>query len=290
MQVKLRKTLATATFSAALMAFSAAAGLAQAQVAAPTPAAPAATPAAAPAPAGQAPVDVETYLLGNGDVVEITVVGGTDGPMRVQIQSDGTILLPLIGSVDAGGKTVLQLRNMISEKLKAGGYYTTPAVNVAVISYTSRYVTVLGEVARPGPVPIERSYRLSDILARVGGVRDVNAKIVKLRREDGTELTLNAADIAIGGPNEDPVIKAGDKIFVPTPQMFYVLGQVSRPGNYPMEAGMTMRKALAVAGGVTQLGSIKKVKIIRKGEELKKYDPDDVIQVGDVIDVGERFF
>src|SRR3546814_1409215 len=108
--------------------------------------------------------------------------------MRVQIHSDGSILLPLIGNINAGGKTVLQLRDMISSALKSGGFYTTPAVNVTIVTFASRYVTVLGEVAQPGAVPIDRAYRVSDILARVGGVKGGSTKIVKLRRADGTDL------------------------------------------------------------------------------------------------------
>ena len=285
MNVKPTKIIATVALGVASLA----SGLAQAQAQLPQ----TTTPAPAAGAAAQPPIAspaIETYLLGTGDIIEISIVGGAEGPMRVQIQSDGTILLPLIGTVQAGGKTVLQLRNLISDKLKSGGFYATPAVNVAVISYTSRYITVLGEVNRPGPVAIEREYRVSDILARVGGVKDASVKIIKLRREDGTELTLDVSSIAAGGPEDDPIIKAGDKLYVPTAQTFYVLGQVGRPGTYPVEDGMTLRKALAVAGGLTQLGSKKKVKVIRDGEEMKKYDLDAPIEIGDVIEVGERFF
>ncbi|MCJ2180049.1 SLBB domain-containing protein [Novosphingobium album (ex Hu et al. 2023)] len=268
MQVKLMKTFAALASGLACVALS----VAQAQ------------------PTAEVGAMTNGYVLGPGDVIEVAVVGGSEGPMRVQIQSDGSILLPLIGNVGAGGKTVLQLRDAISSALKSGGFYTTPAVNVTIVTYASRYVTVLGEVAQPGAVPIDRAYRVSDILARVGGIRGSNAKIVKLRRADGAELSLDIAKIATGGPDEDPFVAPGDKIFVPTAQTFYVLGQVGRPGNYPVEDGMTLRKALAVAGGITQLGSMKKVKVTRGGTELKNYDLDAPIEIGDVIEVGERFF
>ncbi|MCT2398408.1 SLBB domain-containing protein [Novosphingobium mangrovi (ex Huang et al. 2023)] len=268
MQFKPRKTIAVLAMGVACLA----AGLAQAQ------------------PVPPPPAMAEGYVLGPGDMIEVSVVGGNEGPMRVQIQSDGSILLPLIGNVTAGGKTVLQLRDDISTALQAGGFYTTPAVNVTIVTYASRYVTVLGAVAQPGAVPIERAYHVSDILARVGGVKDGSAKIVKIRRADGTELSLDIAGIATGGPDEDPIVAPGDKIFVPTAQTFYALGQVTRPGNYAVEEGMTLRKALAVAGGLTQLGSKKKVKVIRDGKELEHVGLDDPIEIGDVIEVGERFF
>lgn len=267
MQVKLMKTIAALASGIACLAM----GVAQAQT------------------APEAAAMVDGYVLGSGDVIEVAIVGGSEGPMRVQIQTDGSILLPLIGNISAGGKTVLQLRDTIGSALKSGGYYTTPAVNVTIVTYASRYVTVLGEVGQPGAVPIDRAYHVSDILARVGGIRS-GAKIVKIRRAEGTELSLDVAKIATGGPDEDPLVAPGDKIFVPTAQTFYVLGQVGRPGNYPVEDAMTLRKALAVAGGITQLGSKKKIKVTRAGTELKNYDLDAPIQIGDVIEVGERFF
>ncbi|WP_292960621.1 SLBB domain-containing protein [Novosphingobium sp. UBA1939] len=250
---------------------------------------------ASPVLAQQAPMApgalmTEGYILGTGDIIEVVVVGDTQGPARVQIQTDGTIQLPLVGTVHAGGTSVLQLRDMIGQALKKGGYYTNPAINVTIVNYASRYVVVLGEVSQPGMVPIDRAYRVSDILARVGGVKTSGAKLLKLRRADGKELSLDISKIAIGGPDEDPLVAPGDKLFVPTAQTFYISGQISRPGNYAVDDGLTLRKALAVAGGLTQLGSNKKVKVIRDGKELKHYDLDAPIQIGDVIEVGERFF
>ncbi|MFC3441157.1 SLBB domain-containing protein [Sphingobium rhizovicinum] len=232
----------------------------------------------------------EGYILGTGDVVEIGVVGDSQGPARVQIQTDGSIQLPLVGTIKAGGTSLLQLRGIVADALKRGGYYTNPAVNVTVVTYASRYVTVLGEVGTPGAVPIDRAYRVSDILARVGGTKTSGAKLLKLRRANGQELTLDISKIATGGPDEDPLVAPGDKLFVPTAQTFYISGQISRAGNYPVDDGLTLRKAIAVAGGLTQLGSNKKVKVIRDGKELKNYNLEAPIQIGDVIEIGERFF
>lgn len=254
-----------------------------------------ATMAAGPIAAQQSDVApgapmTDGYILGTGDVIEVGVVGDTQGASRVQIQTDGSIQLPLIGTIKAGGTSLLQLRAMVVQALKSGGYYTNPAVNVTIVTYASRYVTVLGEVGTPGAVPIDRAYRVSDILARVGGTKASGAKLLKLRRANGQELSLEISKIATGGPDEDPLVAPGDKLFVPTAQTFYISGQVTRAGNYAVDDGLTLRKAIAVAGGLTQLGSNKKVKLIRDGKEIKGYDLEGPIQIGDVIEVGERFF
>lgn len=262
--------LSSAFMAAALMA---APPLAQAQSAAPV--------------AGQQP---DGYVLGPGDTVEITIAGDGQPASRVQIQTDGTIQLALIGSVQASGLTVVQLRDRIANALKKGGYYTNPAVNIAMVNFASRYVIVLGEVAQPGTVPMDRTYHVSDILARVGGVKAGGAKVLRLRRASGEELSLDINQIAMGGAAEDPLVLPGDKLFVPAAQTFYVSGQVNRPGTYPVDDGLTLRKALAVAGGVTQLGSAKKAKVIRNGKEIPNFGIDDRIEIGDVIEIGERFF
>lgn len=248
--------------------------------------------AAAPAPAPAAgPVTLnDGYVLGAGDVVDVTVLGRPEFNPRVQIQTDGTLQLPFLGTVKAADLTVLQFRERVRNALMAGGYYADPVVNVAVATYASRYVTVLGEVGQPGLVPVDRAYRVSEILARVGGARDTGADILSLRRATGEEIKLDVRTIAIGGPAEDPVVNPGDKIFIPKAETFYVYGQISRPGTYKIDQGMTLRKAIASAGGLTSMGSEKRVKVFRDGREIKKFDLGALIRNGDVVVVGERFF
>lgn len=230
------------------------------------------------------------YVLGTGDVVEVSVLGREEFRPRVQVQTDGTIQLPFLGSVEANGLTVLQLRQKVSSALKKGGYYADPVVNVAIASYASRYIVVLGEVATPGIVPIDRAYRVSEIIARVGGIKVNGADSITLTRTSGEQFSLSMQEMATGGPDKDPVVNAGDKLYVPAAETFYIYGQVSAPGTYPVDKQMNLRKALARGGGLTSMGSEKRVKVFRNGEEMRKFDPSAPIKGGDVIVVGERFF
>lgn len=255
--------------------------------------APPPTPAiiSAPAEAKEAPSAMsDGYVLGPGDVVDVTVLGRDEFKPRVQIQTDGTLQLPYLGTVKAADLTVLQFRDKVRKALIAGGYYADPVVNVAVATYASRYVIVLGEVGSPGMVPVDRDYRLSEILARVGGPRDTGSDFLTLRKASGKEYKFNLRDIATGGPDQDPLVSPGDKIFIPKAETFYVYGQINRPGTYKIDAGMTLRKALAAGGGLTSMGSEKRVKVFRDGEEIKKFDLSAPIKNGDVVVVGERFF
>jgi len=230
------------------------------------------------------------YVLGAGDIIEVSVLGSAEPPARVQVQTDGSIQLPLLGSMQAADSTILDLRDKVRRSLRNGGFYTNPFVNINVVSYASRYVVVLGEVGSPGIVPIDRSYRVSEIMARVGGARASGADDITLTRASGEQFTLSIKDMATGGTDKDPVVNAGDKLFIPKAETFYIYGQVNAPGTYVIDGKMSLRMALARGGGLTSMGSEKRVKIYRGGEEIRKFNPSDTIKGGDVVVVGERFF
>lgn len=274
---------------AALVAALPAAVPAIAQSAPPTAAPAVAAPAAAePAKPAQATRD-EGYVLGLDDVVEVSLVGQPDFRTRARVETDGTIALPFIGTMKVVGETPLSLSKIIAGKLKNGGYYLNPIVSVDIAAYASRYVIVLGEVATPGLQPVSRAFKVSEILARAGGVRPGAATYVQLRRANGEEMKLSYKALAIGSDENDPIVQAGDKIYVPSAELFYIYGQVNGPGVYPILEGMTLRMALARAGGLTMMGSDKRIKLMRGGAE-QKAALDAKILEGDVVVVGDRGF
>lgn len=264
---------------------------AQAQTSNPT-AGPAMAPAVAPAVAAPdaQPAPSPDYVLGPDDVVDVEVLGRADFKTRARIGADGTIQLPLIGRIAAGDRTARALSEQVRGALQAGGYFASPIVNVEVVSYSSRYVTVLGAVTSPGLVTVNRSYRLSEILARVGGVNAAGADYIVLRPADGSaEKRVLIKDLATGDPSQDPVVAAGDKIFAPPAELFYISGQVNSPGSYPVSTGLTYRLAIAKAGGLGAAGSERRLKVTRAGNKLK-VNLDDKVEPGDVIVIGERLF
>lgn len=230
------------------------------------------------------------YVLGVGDMVEVAVLGREDFKSRVQVQVDGTIQLQLIGDIPAANRTVLQLRDIVRQALIAGQYFTDPAVSVTVVSFASRYVTVLGEAAAPGIVPIDRSYRLSEIIARVGGLRPTAADVITLARATGEVLKLDMVAVATGDISQDVVVNPGDRVFIAVAPQFYIYGEVNSPGSYRLDRKMSLRMALARGGGLTALGTEKRVRVIRDGKELPRYDPNAVLEPGDTVVVGQRLF
>lgn len=243
-----------------------------------------------PAGAVQADTAVDSeYVMGPGDVIEVDVLGQSEFKTRARIRTDGSIALPFIGNVAAQGATPTAFAQRVAGSLAAGGYYISPIVSVEIVSYASRYVIVLGAVASPGLQPVDRDYRVSEVIARAGGLRDNGAGHVILRRSSGEELKLDYEQLATGTAAQDPLVAAGDKLFVPLAETFYIYGQVNAPGAYPIQDDMTLRKAIARSGGLTASGTDKRVSVYRSSEKAK-LGLDDSIKAGDVIVIGERFF
>ena len=246
-------------------------------------------PTAAAAPPVPAEAPATDYVLGSEDVIDVDVLGRPDFKTRARIEADGTIQLPLIGRLKASDRTARALGEQVGQELRNGGFFANPIVNVEVVSYASRYVTVLGAVGTPGLVSVNRPYRVSEILAKVGGVRDNGADYVILRGGQGTEQRLKVKDLAAGDLNQDPFVAPGDKIFAPAAELFYISGQVNAPGAYPMASDLTLQMAIARGGGLTASGSNRGVQVTRKGVKVK-LDLNAKIEAGDVIVVKERFF
>jgi len=251
--------------------------------------APAATAQATPAADALPAVAPAGYRIGADDVIDVDVLGQSDFKTRARVRTDGTVTLPYLGVVPVSGETAISLADKLAAQLRAGGYYAKPVVSVEIVGFVSNYVVVLGEVGSAGLQPVDRGYRLSEIIARAGGLRGSAAEDVTLTHPDGSSQKYAFKKLASGGPDDDPVIKAGDKIFVPAAEEFYIYGQINRPGVYAIRSDMTMRRAVGLGGGITASGSMKKVKVFRNGEE-RKIKLDELLQPGDVIVIGERAF
>jgi polysaccharide export outer membrane protein len=269
-------TLFAGAFAALFVAFQTAPALAQAAPAPPV------APTTAPTPD-------YNYILGPSDVVHIEALNHADFNVKTTIGADGTIQLPYIGSFTAANMTVAGLHDHILAELKRKGIFSNVTLSVEVVSFGSRYVTVLGGVGSPGLVPVDRAYHLSEMLARAGGVHEGGSDYVVLTTKDGTSHKIKIEDLAAGGPALDPYVSPGDKIYVPT-AVFYIKGQIKGPGSYPVLLNMSLAMALAKSGGLTEMGSNRNITITRNNTEIDPKDLSFQIQPNDIIDVGESWF
>ena len=229
------------------------------------------------------------YVLGADDVIEVSVLGQPEFTTRARVRTDGSIVLPYVGSTVVAGDTPITLAKRVSGVLKAGGYYSNPIVSVEIAGFASRYVTVLGAVAQPGLQPVDRPYRVSEIIARAGGIRADGAEFVVVRRDKGAEMKLPFEKLATGGNDDDPFVQPGDKVYVPEAETYYIYGQINAPGVYPIKSQLTLRKAIARGGGLGAAGSEKKISVYRDGKKAA-LALDEAIKPGDVVVVGQRAF
>lgn len=230
------------------------------------------------------------YVLGPDDSIQIVVYGQPEAGISTRIKADGTIVMPLIGTVTAAGLTNVGLAKAVASKLTSGGFLKSPVVNVEIATYVSKSVNVAGKVTAPAIIPLDRNYRALDVLLKAGWIRDNGATYVLLRRAGVPEQRLDTDAMVRGDEDKNPLLRAGDTLFVPDADQFYISGQVNRAGSFPIVPGMTIRQALAVAGGVTATGSAGKVGLIRGGAKEVDADPSVVIQKNDVVLVKERLF
>lgn len=220
------------------------------------------------------------------------LVGRKDADSHATVAGDGTVVLPLLGEVKALGLTADQLATAVQVGLKKGGYYADPVVHVSVTGVASRYVAVLGDVAMPGLLPLDRAYHLSDIVARVGVHSGEGAGTIVLTHSNGQSRRYTLEEVATGGSDGDPLIQAGDKLYVPSvgSEVIYVSGQVHAPGGFPLTRNMTVRDAIARGGGLTEMGSDHKLKLFRKNVQVGDVKLDTRLQAGDILQIGERLF
>jgi polysaccharide biosynthesis/export protein len=161
----------------------------------------------------------DTFIIGNDDVLSISVWKESELSKRVPVRSDGKISLPLMGEVQAAGKTPLQLESEISNKLK--NYITAPEVSVIVEQINSKKFNILGMVGKPGSYSLGLPLTIMDAIALAGGFKDfAKTKDVYILRQkpDGTEykIPFNYKEFIKGkNPAQNVRIEPKDTIIVP---------------------------------------------------------------------------
>jgi len=231
----------------------------------------------------------ENYIIGEDDLLEISVWQSPELSKTVTVDSDGKIQYAVLGSLDAAGLSLVELSKDVSAKL-ADGYVKDPKVTVAVKEYNSKKILVFGEVEKPGLYKIKHDMPLLEMLFIVGGVKP-DAKRMTVIRPQGDQPNrvpagLKASDLSEamdndantvqevdlisllskGDLSQNIIIKPGDTIYVAsgTGQKFYVLGQVNNPGPIEWTGEITVLEAIKLADGPTDLAALNRI-MIRKG-------------------------
>ncbi len=247
------------------------------------------------------------YTVGPEDVLVIRVWDNEDLNRTVEVSLEGAFTFPLIGKVNANGFSVFELENLIEKRL-ADGYIIAPQVTVDVKEYQSQKVFLLGEVTSPGSYVLKRKTHILELISKAGGFTDMAGRTIKIVRpkspkqsgeqlssgeEESEIITLDLDKFKADSAYDAFFVASGDHIYVNPISRIYVTGEVARPGNFKWEINLTVRQAISLAGGPTQMAALKRTKIIRvkNGKEKEiKVRTDDLVKPDDIIKVPGRYF
>jgi polysaccharide export outer membrane protein len=163
------------------------------------------------------PAPMHITTLGVGDVFELNIVGEERLPKVYTVASNGTVDLPYVKRIHAAGLEPEALADLVREKLIAGEILTNPDVSVSVKEYNSKRVEVLGEVQKPGSLPLQPGMTLLRAISLVGGFNSIADKEeVTIRRKvkGGTKAVTVSVEAIIDNQIPDIPLQAGDSINV----------------------------------------------------------------------------
>ncbi len=261
--------------------------------------------AAQKAAAAQAPIAEGTasgvpdgYVIGPQDELSITVYDEAGLTAKYRVDEAGFIAFPFITRIAAAGVTLSDFQ----ERLRAAllEFIRNPQVRVSIDTYRSQSVMVTGAVRTPQKVTITgTSTSLLEALAMAGSfTADASNQVIVTRRaptpaDAGAteEFRVNRRDLELGRTTF--LLRDGDNINVPIADKFYMAGEIRSAGTFVLDPGMTVQQAIALAGGLTERGSDRRI-TARRLVNGKLTDVsvrlDDKILPNDVITVPTRFF
>ena len=235
-------------------------------------------------------------VLTKSDVVTIKVVSQPDMDTTSRVELDGTVQFPYVGRIKAAGLTEDGLARAIERRLAARQIVNDPHVLVEIANFGSE-VSVQGQVGAPGLYTVDRPTTLTEILARAGGLKDSGATVVLQRSGPNGKTVQRYAgpDIVSGKINGDHIfVQNNDEIYVELVPFYYVYGYVGKTGEFPLTRPLTVQQAIAIAGGLTPLGTDWRLKVKRRAADGQTMEMpaslDDEVQPNDTIVVNERLF
>lgn len=221
-----------------------------------------------PAVASLASVDIGDYLLGPGDLIQVTVFETKELNADVRVSSRGQISLPLLDSVDVRNLTAAEAEEKIEALLKAK-YLQDPHVSIYIKEHVSKQITLVGSFKKPGTYDYVSKRKLLDVVAIAEGLSEKAGSSAYITRfDEKSKKNINYfVDldelIRKGNMEQNIVIMGGDVIFIPETGQCFVDGAVRKPGTYPLKSGMTITEVITLAGGLAGYADSDKIKLIR---------------------------
>jgi polysaccharide export outer membrane protein len=220
----------------------------------------------------------ESLTIGLADMVHVKVLEASELEQSARVTDSGEIPLILGGNVKIAGLSPADAALAIEQVLKDRNYVLNPHVTVTIDQYATQTVSVVGQVHAPGVYPIGTPRTIVDVLAIAGGINDAADRKVTIQRRGTKEQTVyflsNQSDTAL---NTNVEVFPGDIVMVPKAEIVYILGDVARPGGFPMvtnDSKLSVLQALSFAGGTLPSAVPSKARMIRKQPDGKYIEID----------------
>jgi polysaccharide biosynthesis/export protein len=211
----------------------------------------------------------ESLLIGPGDSLHIQVYDTPEMEQRARVTDAGEVPLSFLGNVRVASRTPEQAAEEIEHSLITAGIMRHPQVTVRVDVYATQNASIMGQVVKPGVYEIDTTRKVVDVLALAGGLTDLADRHITIERHGDPDHKIdyyysNQAGTAL---TDDPLVYPGDRVIVPRAPVVYVLGDVLKPGGYPVDTNnskMTVLQALSLAGSPNHTAALGKSKLVRK--------------------------
>ncbi len=241
--------------------------------------------------------------LGIGDLVAVSVYDAPELTRTVRIEPDGTIHLPLIAEgVKAAGLMPRELEAGLTEALKSEEVLVDPVVKITVVEYHSRPISVMGAVRKPLTFQADGAMTLLDALARAEGLSDDAGPEILITRGSGVEHIAVKGLLDQADPAANLTLTGNEEIRVPEAGKIFVLGNIRKPGAFPVRdpGDNTVLKLVALSEGLMPYSSKTAYIVRRRGNsgpleitvELEKImqrkSPDMPLEVGDILYVPDN--
>jgi polysaccharide export outer membrane protein len=207
-------------------------------------------------------------LIGEGDLLEISVFEAKDLDKTVRVNSRGFISLPLTGEILISGLTPIEAEEKIEEIYKRR-FIKDPHVSIFIEEQISQRITLVGQFKNPGTYDYLSNQRLLDVIALGGGLSERAGQTVQVRRtryvqgEPNTFIVDLDRLIKEGNVELNIRLNGGDVLFVPEAGVFFVDGAVKRPGAYPIKHKTVVQEGLVESGGFESNAKKDRVKLVR---------------------------
>jgi polysaccharide export outer membrane protein len=205
--------------------------------------------------------------IGAGDLVDLSVFDTPELSGKLRVSNTGDIFLPLVGALHVQGLKAEEAQTLIRQKFVDGGFLKDPQVTVFISDYATQGVSVVGEVHKPGNYPAFGSHRLLDYISLAEGLTPMAGTTITVTHPGHPDQPEHFKILSgsAPAPENNPEILPGDTIFVEKAGLIYVVGDVVRPGGFPMDhdGHLTILQAVALAQGTNYTAAKSSTRLIR---------------------------